>query len=177
MGYLIDELLELTRMGALGRRNLGLQPIETVDWAHDTVRQFRRQNDARTATLSVRGDIPRLTADTEKLTRALTNELSNAFKYSDESQDGSFKLSADGESVHICVTNHGIGMTAEDVARRCDSCYREDAAKDIQGTGLGISLALEILNAHRGIWMCKASLAVAPMSPPSSHVVRLYDVS
>ena len=126
-------------MGALGRRNLGLQPIETVDWAHDTVRQFRRQNDARTATLSVRGDIPRITADSEKLTRALTNVLSSAFKYSDESQDASVKLSADGESVHMCVTEHGIGMTAEDIARLCDSFYREDAAKDIQGTGLGMS--------------------------------------
>ena len=94
MGYLINGLLELTIQGTLRRRDLDLQPIETVDWTQDNVRQFRRQDDARTATLSVRDDIPRITADTEYLTRALTNVLFNAFKYSDESQVASVELSA-----------------------------------------------------------------------------------
>ena len=49
------------------------------------------------------------------------------------------------------MTDHGIGMTAEDIARLCDSFYRADTARDVQGTGLGMSLVLEIVNAHGGI--------------------------
>jgi PAS domain S-box-containing protein len=150
MDFLINELLELTRMGALGRRDLELQRIETTEWVQDTVRQFRRQDDPRTATVSVRRSIPRITADTEKLTRALTNVLSNAFKYSGVGTDVSVELSAHGDSVHICVIDKGMGMSTQDVARLCDPFYRADAAKDIQGTGLGMALVLEILNAHGG---------------------------
>ena len=44
----------------------------------------------------------------------------------------------------------GIGMTTEDITRICDPFYRTGAAKSVKGTGLGMSLVLEILNFHDG---------------------------
>ena len=145
---LVDELLELTRMGALGARDLELQRIDVAEWVRKTARQFRRPDDQRQATVSVDGAIPVITGDVEKLTRAVTNVLSNAFKYSKTSDSVSVLIDADTDYVNISVQDTGIGMTTEDITRICDPFYRAGAAKSVKGTGLGMSLVLEILNSH-----------------------------
>ena len=81
MSTLVNELLDLTRMGTLGKRDLELDRLDVAEWLAKTARQFRRPQDDRTVTPEVVGELPRVTADKAKLTRALTNVLSNAFKY------------------------------------------------------------------------------------------------
>jgi PAS domain S-box-containing protein len=150
MSHLVDELLELTRMGALGARDLALQRIDIEEWVATTVRQFRRPNDDRQVAVTAAAPIPPATGDPEKLTRALTNVLSNAFKYSSKTAPVSIHLDSDSDFVNITVHDQGIGMSADDIARICDPFYRASAVKSVQGTGLGMSLVLEILNSHDG---------------------------
>lgn len=150
MSSLVDELLELTRMGALGARDLEIRRIDTEEWVRTTARQFRRPDDERVPAVHCEEPVPSVSGDVEKLTRALTNVLSNAFKYSNSNAPVDVHLSADKDGVHIGVQDHGIGMTPEDVARICDPFYRASAAKSVQGTGLGMALVLEIMNSHDG---------------------------
>ena len=48
------------------------------------------------------------------------------------------------------VQDHGIGMTAEQVARVCERFYRADTSGQIPGTGLGMSIVKEIIDLHGG---------------------------
>ena len=150
MSTLVNELLDLTRMGTLGKRDLELDRLDVAEWLAKTARQFRRPQDDRTVTPEVVGELPRVTADKAKLTRALTNVLSNAFKYSNTDAPVALRAWHDMNGIHVSVADQGIGMKEEDVARICDPFFRANAARSMHGTGLGMSLVAEIMNAHGG---------------------------
>ena len=78
--------------------------------------------------------------------------LSNALKYSDE--DGTIRLSLaqKGRGVTMTVFNTGQGIAPEHLEKIFDRFYREDAShnREIAGNGLGLAIARNIVEAHRG---------------------------
>jgi signal transduction histidine kinase len=52
--------------------------------------------------------------------------------------------------IGIRITDHGIGMTPEQLAQVCERFYRADASGNIPGTGLGMSIVKEIVELHGG---------------------------
>ena len=93
--------------------------------------------------------------DKDKMGQVLINLLSNAVKYS---PDGG-KIVVRGEVTEdeyvISVQDEGIGMTKEQVSHVFDKFYRVDTSDSaIEGTGLGMSIAKHIVEAHQGrIWI------------------------
>lgn len=93
-------------------------------------------------------------ADPDKLQQALTNLLSNAYKYSP--QGGQVSLSTarrerDGHAVAVIeVRDQGMGMTPEQLKRAFERFYRADPSGNIPGTGLGLCLVKEIIELHGG---------------------------
>jgi signal transduction histidine kinase len=63
----------------------------------------------------------------------------------------------------IEVRDHGIGMTAEQLARVSERFYRADASGTIPGTGLGMSIVKEIVELLGGRLAMPASRARAPL--------------
>jgi signal transduction histidine kinase len=82
--------------------------------------------------------------------QALSNVLSNAYKYSPGGGPVRVRLvrghaTAEGPgTVGIEVQDGGIGMSAEQLARVSERFYRADASGNIPGTGLGMSIVKEI---------------------------------
>ena len=91
-------------------------------------------------------------ADAAKLLRGLRNLLSNAYKYSPAGGDVIVRLTRDipAGRVGVEIVDHGIGMTPAQLARVGERFYRADASGTVLGTGLGMSLAREIVNLHGG---------------------------
>lgn len=95
-----------------------------------------------------------LLVDPEKTNRALTNVISNAVKYSPHggpilvtTQSGELR----GEpAVGLRITDRGIGMSPEQLARVFERFYRADPSGNIPGTGLGMSLVKEIVELQGG---------------------------
>jgi signal transduction histidine kinase len=95
-----------------------------------------------------------LHVDPEQTSRALTNVISNAVKYSPEggtilvtTQTGELR----GEpAAGLRVTDRGIGMSPEQLARVFERFYRADTSGNIPGTGLGMSLVKEIVELQGG---------------------------
>ena len=92
--------------------------------------------------------------DAGQILRAFTNVLSNAFKYSLDSGvvtvdtlDGTLHGDA---AVGVRITDRGIGMTADQLARVFERFYRADPSGNTPGTGLGMSLVKEIIELHGG---------------------------
>jgi two-component system, OmpR family, phosphate regulon sensor histidine kinase PhoR len=86
------------------------------------------------------------------LEQALVNLLDNAIKYSPE--DTTVAVSAAhtaGETV-IAVTDQGVGVSREHLARLFERFYRVDKARsrDLGGTGLGLSIVKHIAQVHGG---------------------------
>ena len=56
----------------------------------------------------------------------------------------------DTARVRIHIDDQGIGMTTEQLSRVCERFYRADASGKVAGTGLGMSIAKEIIELHQG---------------------------
>jgi signal transduction histidine kinase len=94
-----------------------------------------------------------LKIDKDAISQALLNLLSNAVKYSDETKYIQVKVSKDSTSALISVTDSGIGIAKEELKKIFDKFYRvpATAGKERRGSGLGLTLAKHIIEAHGGI--------------------------
>src|SRR6185369_605829 len=93
-----------------------------------------------------------LTADRGKVRLILENLLSNAVKYSPKG--GAIHMSAaqSGDDLVLDVADNGPGIPQEDRAHIFEAFYTGKAAKggSLKGTGIGLSVVLEFVNAHGG---------------------------
>ena len=82
----------------------------------------------------------------------MLNLLANAMKYSGSARQIELRLGRSGEEVFIDIVDHGLGISREDQARIFEKFYRVRSAETdpIAGTGLGLTLALHIVEAHKG---------------------------
>ncbi|WP_066376550.1 MULTISPECIES: hybrid sensor histidine kinase/response regulator [unclassified Anabaena] len=90
--------------------------------------------------------------DEKLLNCMLMNLLSNAVKYSPENSTIKFELicnQTEGVAT-FCIQDAGIGIPQADQVRLFESFYRASNAKTIQGTGLGLVIVKNCVDAHKG---------------------------
>ncbi|HRE13362.1 MAG TPA: PAS domain S-box protein [Usitatibacteraceae bacterium] len=151
---LLNELLDLSRIEARAGKDfkIRVQPLAPI--VEDTVAALLVPNDPRVVTLVPPAPDVLVRVDAEKLRQALTNLLSNAYKYSPNG--GEIRLDTlagdigGRPAVGLRVADRGIGMTAEQSSRAFERFYRADASGNIPGTGLGLCLVKEIVEIQGG---------------------------
>jgi len=89
-------------------------------------------------------------ADEKLLRHALTNLLSNAFKYSPEGGTVEFRVRVGANEATFDVRDHGIGIPPEDQARLFETFHRGRNVGTIAGTGLGLAIVKKSLELHGG---------------------------
>jgi signal transduction histidine kinase len=155
MSDILNELLDLARIEARRGKDFRYTRVCLQELAGDLVKAFKLPF-GRALPELVMPVLPIYAmADAGKLRQALLNVLSNAYKYSPAGGSVVFKIEATSEArqppqVCIHITDQGIGMTPEQLARACERFYRADSSGKIPGTGLGMSIVKEIIELHRG---------------------------
>jgi len=153
LSNLIQELLDLSRIEARQGKDFHIVPSPLTHIVRDVVEGIASFDTAREVTV---GAVPQvhILADGSKIHQALTNLLSNAFKYSPQggqvALDASIEDNEGTEMVAIHVRDQGIGMTSEQLERAFERFYRADTSGNIPGTGLGLNLVKEIADIHGG---------------------------
>jgi heavy metal sensor kinase len=147
----IVEKLLLLSLADAGRLPLQKQPVDLSALLANIVEDCRAQSPG----LAVESDIiPGLaiSADADLLEQALQNLALNALKYN--RPDGWVRIAARGEGgeVRVYVENSGPPVPASDRDRIFERFFRSDPSRSggIEGAGLGLSLAREIIRAHGG---------------------------
>jgi signal transduction histidine kinase len=97
-------------------------------------------------------------ADAFRVRQVVDNLVENAHKYGgpDGAIDVAVAWAGGGEEAHVCVTDTGPGMTAEQAAHAFDAFYQGDssAVRKVGGLGLGLHICRRIVDAHGGrIWL------------------------
>jgi two-component system cell cycle sensor histidine kinase PleC len=153
---LINDILDMSKIEA-GKMNLKFEPLHLEDVTEDAVRLVR--NRAEAAGLKLEVDfppLPEVEADYRAVKQVLLNLLSNAIKFTPRA--GRVIVRAEvrrdplGERVRVSVTDTGIGIAAEDLARLAKPFEQVESqhAKTTQGTGLGLALTKSLVEMHDG---------------------------
>ena len=153
LNELIENLLDATRLQT-GKFSIQKTDISIPDIARRLVERFSTQTDKHTFKIDFPDDFPSVMADDTRIEQVLSNLLSNAIKYS---PGGEITISGETrrDKVIVCVSDEGPGIAPQDVPFIFDRFYRSpDAARKTKGTGLGLYLTQQIIEAHKGrIWI------------------------
>jgi signal transduction histidine kinase len=152
LAELIDDFLDLQRISERGRLPLERRRVDLRPLVSDQARVFAAQS--RAHSLAVRMPEEALVAegDPSRLKQVLANLLSNAIKYSPEGGE----IAVDGwvrnGVVGVAVSDRGLGIPSAHQERVFERFYRAPGATEraIGGTGLGLALSREIVEAHDG---------------------------
>ena len=93
-----------------------------------------------------------ISADKTKLEQALLNICGNSVNYTEQGGKVLLTVDADDAGVRISIADTGIGISEEDLPHIFERFYRVDKARSraTGGTGLGLPIAKEYVEAHGG---------------------------
>jgi len=95
---------------------------------------------------------PLVRGDRDKLKLALHNLVGNAIKYTPSGGSVRVRVASDAQNLIIAISDTGVGIGPDEQERIFDRFYRakNEATSEIVGTGLGLTLAREVVRLHGG---------------------------
>ena len=154
LNRLVNEMLDLSRMES-GRIALSLEPIDLNALVRDIAATMQPTAPKHTFTLRLDDTLSLLMADRDKLTQVVTNLANNAVKYSPDGGEVVLMTRAEGNHVHLMVVDHGLGMPKDMLEYVFEPYSRAEngKARFVNGTGLGLPIARQIVKLHGGrVW-------------------------
>lgn len=128
--------------------------VDPVGLARDAVRQVAA--DGVAVELAEAASPDEVVADGDKLVQVLRNLIENAVKYSEHRDRVEVRVDGSERRLRFSVTDHGIGIPAEEQERIFDKFYRVDPTmrSGVGGTGLGLYICRELVRRMDGrIWV------------------------
>lgn len=151
---LLNELLDVAKMEDRTTKALKLELQPILPLLKSVADTFIISSNYNRVLLECPDHLPDFYFDAQKVERAISNCLSNAYKFSPSTSvvkmSARLQKTADGDEISISVQDEGIGMTAEQLSHVFEKFYRADRSGHIPGTGLGMVLVKEIVEAHGG---------------------------
>jgi signal transduction histidine kinase len=150
---LVENVLNLSRIDE-GQRPFRFELVDSTAWLGDVVAEFTHVHLGAGPALdaSIAADLPRVRGDREALSVALNNLLDNAVKYSPGQPTVWLTARSENHELVIEVRDSGAGIDPEDQRHVFDRFYRgrREITRRVKGTGPGLSLVRQIVEAHEG---------------------------
>lgn len=154
LNNLVSEAIELARIGA-GPVKLRRELCSADELISAAIAQLRPLTEGRVLDVTVKRDLPTIEIDRKLVELALRQLLNNALNYSPPSSQIQMTAESDGESIVFGVVNEGTGIPKAEQDLIFQKFYRGlDVRTRVAGTGMGLAIAREIVEAHGGrIWL------------------------
>lgn len=148
MKSLTHQMLDLARDDTHER--MQFQQVDLEQLCRETVRPLIRTTGRPIEVVMEEAEAVTAWGDPEKLKQLLFILIDNALKYSEDTVKVRIASAAEGARIH--VEDRGIGIPKEDQEKIFERFYRVDKARSRQigGSGLGLSIAKRIVEAHQG---------------------------
>jgi two-component system OmpR family sensor kinase/two-component system sensor histidine kinase BaeS len=156
LGRLVADLRDLALVEA-GQLRLNLKAVDLeilVTQANEGL-QGQAQDKSVTLQLDTQDELPRIRGDEQRLQQVLFNLLSNALRHTPPGGSITTRVEHKNDKVVVSVQDTGSGISPEDLHHVFERFYRADRsrARSTGGSGLGLTIAKRIVEAHGGqIW-------------------------
>ncbi len=146
---LVEELLDFSRMES-GHITLKLAELDVLAEIEEAVVLFRDRAARAGVCLEYYpcDTLPCVLGDADRIKQVLVNILDNAVKYSRPDDRVRVEAAAMPNSVQIVISDTGIGIEEDKLAKVREKFYQTDAGNP--GSGIGLALADEIVRLHNG---------------------------
>jgi two-component system sensor histidine kinase GlrK len=153
---MINSLLDLSKMEA-GMMSFNLEPKPIRPLIDQTIGEIGPLVESKNINLevTVEEELPILEVDSERILQALRNIIGNAIKFTPERGRVSICARPVDKAVEVSVADTGPGIPAGNLITIFEKFQQAPAggATTIQGTGLGLAMAKQIIVHHGGkIW-------------------------
>jgi len=149
---LINNILDFSKIES-HKKEYAIQTIQPDLWLQESLNMYQFHLDQKGFEMEAHiQKCPKIHADREAITQALTNLLDNAVKFSNESKKIEVNLKPVNNKICLAVTDFGIGIASSDQKHIFDKFFRVGSSliHDVKGTGLGLSLVKHIMQVHGG---------------------------
>ena len=133
-------------------RSLKRRPVDLRALAESVIAEQQLSIHTRNLKVEVRGHIPPVSADADKLHIVLTNLLANAISFSPRNGEIRIELGASGGKTIIDCIDSGPGVPPDEAGRLFEPFFQGSRQPETprHGSGLGLSIVREFVTAHGG---------------------------
>ncbi len=154
LGNLINSLLDMSRLED-GRFKINPRLLPVRDFLIDPIKSFyslARDKDI-TLTEDIPAQLPEMEVDGDRMRQVIINLIGNAVKFSDPGGSINIKVEKQQDQLLFQISDHGIGVSDEARKHLFERFYRAEGEMVRGGTGLGLFISKQIVDAHGGrIW-------------------------
>jgi len=147
-----SEFLDLARLES-GRTRLSSESYDLRDVIQQSIQTVTPQAVEREVQIATEFDpgLPLLVGDAEKITQLIMNLLTNAIKYNRQQGSVIVRAVTLDDGVRVSVSDTGVGISEASLPHIFEKFYRvADTEGYTHGTGLGLTIAKSIVEAHGG---------------------------
>lgn len=181
-----ESLLETNKLQALAESLLLLaqykklnshaefKPVSIEKVVNEAIRRMKSKANSAEVKLKINTTPFEVSGDKDKLADLLVILVDNAIKYSKRGSIVYITSAVEDGKCQVVVKDKGIGISKKDLPHIFDRFYRADASRSkskIDGYGLGLAIAKEITNEHKG------NLSVQSKSGKGSTFTVTFPVS
>lgn len=156
LNRLVNDLLDLSKMEE-GKISMTMQDVFVEELVDSAILTLKKQGEAKGVNLTkdIQPDLPLIEADINKMIWVLTNLVGNALRYTDSGGKITISARVRGNRVYISVSDTGTGIPKEYLDKIFEKFVQVKGKNGASGgAGLGLTIAREIVQAHRGrIWV------------------------
>jgi two-component system sensor histidine kinase BaeS len=159
LGSLRDEVLRLARMvndlQTMAAADAAILQLtrdrrDLADIAGSAADSLARRFEAAEVTLDRRLALAPVFADERWMHQVVTNLLGNALKFTSAGGTVTIRTREDGPNSVLEVADTGVGIPADELPHIFDRFWRGQAAAQTSGSGIGLAIAAELVQAHGG---------------------------
>lgn len=144
---LVNDLLNITKMQT-GQLEYNFVKSEAYRFVELTLKKIQHNFPSHQLIMNGSGKAMIL-VDQKRLQQVLVNYISNAVKYSPDSESVEVEIINNDFEVEVCIKDTGIGIPEDQMKHLSKKFYRVDH-KNVSGLGLGLYICSEIIKMHKG---------------------------
>jgi two-component system sensor histidine kinase BaeS len=149
LGKRVEDLQVLASAEAAGLRMIA-EPVDLAEVAGEAAAALAPRFEAAHVELVTELESVTVSGDATRLHQIVTNLLTNVIKFTPAGGSARLEVAPAGRSGRLMLTDSGPGMSGDELSHIFDRFWRGEMAASTAGSGIGLAVVAELVNAHRG---------------------------